>query len=199
MYHYVYYSFEEWGRGYIGRRSCNCPPEEDMYLGSFKDTTFRPSDKIIISTFNSIEDAAHAEVLLHEFYQVHINTHFANKAKQSSRKFYNNLTQEQRETQSNLVTEINHRKSNVFRLRGQESMSHGRVWVTNEERNQEIYLKPGEEVPKGWTRGRKKFAPRTEKSKAKTSQALTGKPKTNEHREKLRQAALEWYKKQLRG
>lgn len=199
MYHYVYYSYEEWGRGYIGRRSCECLPEEDLYLGSFRDNTFRPTRKIVLSTFSSREDAAQAEVILHEFYQVHINPHFANKAKQSSKKFYNNLTKEQRERQSSLVTKINLRETNVFRRKGEESVSHGRVWVTNADRSEEVYLKPGEKVPEGWIRGRKKFAPRTEGSKAKTSQALKGKRKTKEHREKLRQATIEWYRKNSTG
>ena len=29
-YHYVYYSYEEYGRGYIGSRTCRCLPEEDI-------------------------------------------------------------------------------------------------------------------------------------------------------------------------
>jgi hypothetical protein len=37
-YHYVYYSYEEYGRGYIGSRSCSCLPQEDRnYFGSFTD------------------------------------------------------------------------------------------------------------------------------------------------------------------
>lgn len=48
MHHYVYYSFEEWGRGYIGVRSCECLPEEDtLYFGSYKDKSFNPSNKVI--------------------------------------------------------------------------------------------------------------------------------------------------------
>jgi len=48
-YHYTYYSYEEWGRGYFGSRSCECLPEEDFkYLGSFKDKTFKPTQKIIL-------------------------------------------------------------------------------------------------------------------------------------------------------
>jgi len=27
-YHYTYYSYEEWGRGYFGSRTCRCLPEE---------------------------------------------------------------------------------------------------------------------------------------------------------------------------
>jgi hypothetical protein len=86
--HYVYYSYEEWGRGYIGRRSCSCLPEEDVsYFGSFRDKTFHPTQKIIIATFGSVNDAIEAEIALHNFYSVHKNQHFANKARQTSRAF----------------------------------------------------------------------------------------------------------------
>ena len=47
--HYTYYSYEEWGRGYFGSRSCDCLPEEDInYFGSFKDKNFKPTQKIIL-------------------------------------------------------------------------------------------------------------------------------------------------------
>ena len=39
--YYVYYSFEESGRGYIGYRKCpgGRTPESDTYLGSATDNT----------------------------------------------------------------------------------------------------------------------------------------------------------------
>lgn len=89
IYYYVYYSYEEWGRGYIGRRECRCLPEEDVkYFGSFTDKTFKPTQKIVLQVFDTLKKAAKAEVVLHNFYQVDINPHFANKAKQTSSKFY---------------------------------------------------------------------------------------------------------------
>jgi hypothetical protein len=88
VYHYVYYSYEERGRGYIGSRSCNCLPEHDYkYFGSFKDKTFKPTQKVIIFEFKTIKEALEAEIKLHNFYEVHINRHFANRAKQTSTKF----------------------------------------------------------------------------------------------------------------
>ena len=87
-YHYTYYSFEEWGRGYIGCRSCDCLPEEDVnYLGSFYDKTFNPTQKIILETFKTRKDAIRAEIVLHNFYDIAANPHFANKAKQTSTRF----------------------------------------------------------------------------------------------------------------
>ena len=86
--HYVYYSYEEFGRGYIGCRTCNCPPEDDYYLGSYHDETFNPTNKIILETFSTREEALQAEVNLHKFYQVDKNPHFANKARQKTTGFY---------------------------------------------------------------------------------------------------------------
>jgi len=88
-YYYTYYSYEEWGRGYIGSRGCECLPDEDIkYLGSFKDKTFNPTQKIILEIYGTREQALEAEVILHDFYDVANNPHFANKAKQTSTKFY---------------------------------------------------------------------------------------------------------------
>jgi hypothetical protein len=86
---YVYYSYEEYGRGYIGKRECKCNPEEDVnYFGSFHDKSFHPTQKIILETFETAEEALKAEITLHNFYDVDKNPHFANRAKQTSTKFY---------------------------------------------------------------------------------------------------------------
>ena len=88
-YFYVYYSYEEYGRGYIGKRECKCLPEEDIkYFGSFTDKTFKPTQKIILKTFDSVEDALEVESILHDFYEIDKNPHFANRARQTSKKFY---------------------------------------------------------------------------------------------------------------
>ena len=86
--HYVYYSYEEFGRGYIGCRTCEGLPEKDVYLGSYHDKTFSPTQKIILETFSTREEALQAEVDLHKFYQVDKNPHFANKARQKTTGFY---------------------------------------------------------------------------------------------------------------
>jgi hypothetical protein len=87
-YFYVYYSYEPWGRGYIGKRECCCLPEDDVkYFGSFFDKTFKPTQKIILEIFDNCENCLEAEILLHDFYQVDINPHFANKSKQKSKHF----------------------------------------------------------------------------------------------------------------
>jgi hypothetical protein len=85
----VYYSYEEWGRGYIGYHKCHkrTPPAKDGYFGSFRDKTFKPTQKIILGEYVSKEEAIKAEIILHEFYQVDKNPHFANRVNQSSLKF----------------------------------------------------------------------------------------------------------------
>lgn len=85
------------------------------------------------------------------------------------------------------------RKAHTGKVRPECASAVGRVWVTTPDRTEEIYLKPGEEAPEGWVKGRKKFAPRTEESRNRTRQALKGKAKTEQHRENLRQATLRWY------
>jgi hypothetical protein len=78
---YVYYSYEEYGRGYIGSRISKVSPEKDVkYFGSFSDKSFNPTQKIILEIFNSKEELLNAEIKLHQFYDVKNNSHFANKS-----------------------------------------------------------------------------------------------------------------------
>lgn len=87
-YYYTYYSYEEWGRGYIGSRKCKCFPEKDIrYFGSYTDKTFHPTKKIILEVYETREKCLSSEILLHKFYDVANNPHFANRARQTSIKF----------------------------------------------------------------------------------------------------------------
>ena len=88
-YHYTYYSYEEWGRGYFGSRGCKCPPEKDIkYFGSSKDKTFRPTQKIILKgDYITREEAYADEIILQEHYKVVENPHFANRSYQTSAGF----------------------------------------------------------------------------------------------------------------
>jgi hypothetical protein len=88
MYYYTYYTYEEFGRGYIGSRQSKVPPEQDPYMGSYKDKTFKPTHKIILQAYKTREEAMNDEIKLHDFYEVDINPHFANKARARSEKFY---------------------------------------------------------------------------------------------------------------
>ena len=86
--HYVYNSFEEWGRGYIGIRSCDCLPEEDAkYFGSFRDKSFNPTKKDILFVRETRQEVAEIEIKLHDFFDVAVNPQFANMAKAVSTGF----------------------------------------------------------------------------------------------------------------
>jgi len=106
-YFYVYYSYEPWGRGYIGKRECWCLPEEDVkYFGSYRDKTFKPTEKIILETFNTIEEVFAAEIKIQEFYKVDKNPHFANVYIHRSKNFCNNGSYFIRKKISNALTGI---------------------------------------------------------------------------------------------
>ena len=79
MYHYVYYTYESFGRGYIGVRSSKKTPEQDTYMGSYYDKTFAPTGKIVLSEYETREEAEKAEAILHRYYNVANNKHFANR------------------------------------------------------------------------------------------------------------------------
>jgi len=101
-YFYVYYSYEEFGRGYIGSRICKCLPEQDIkYFGSYKDKTFNPTKKIILEVFSNKKQMLDAEILLHSFYDIDKNPYFANKAKQTSNKFSTFGLKHSEETKNN--------------------------------------------------------------------------------------------------
>ena len=89
-YYYTYYSYEEWGMGYFGSRGCKCLPEEDVkYFGSSKDKNFKPTKKIILKDDYATREEAYAdEIILQQYYKVVENPHFANRAYQTSTKFY---------------------------------------------------------------------------------------------------------------
>ena len=83
---YVYYSYEQWGRGYIGSRvKEGCYPGES-YLGSYSDETFKPTDKVILFT-GTAEECLAVEVKLHAFFDVVLSPHYANRARQTSAGF----------------------------------------------------------------------------------------------------------------
>ena len=88
-YHYVYYSYEEYGKGYFGSRTCKCLPEEDIkYFGSFKDKRFKPTQKIILKNdYSTREEAYIDEIILQRYYKVVENPHFANRSYQTSTGF----------------------------------------------------------------------------------------------------------------
>lgn len=152
--YYVYYSYEEFGRGYIGRRACRCAPDKDVtYFGSFSDTSFNPTQKIILQVCADTQKAAEAEVALHAFYQVDKNPHFANKAKQTSTRFtcagnwkgktHSNKTKEQ------IRNKLTGRKMSSEQIEKLKESRKGFRWWTNGKSQKQSMLCPGD----GWRIG----------------------------------------------
>lgn len=88
MNHYVYLSYEEGGRLYIGSRSTDLEPEQDKYLGSYSDKTFKPTKKKILKCFPDRQLADKWEEYLHEVNNVDVNPRFANQVKQRDQRHY---------------------------------------------------------------------------------------------------------------
>jgi group I intron endonuclease len=85
--HYVYYSYEELGRGYIGSRTCKCDPQDDSYFGSYTDKTFKPIKKIILAICESKQQRYELEYMYQKIYNVVENPHFVNKSFQTTTGF----------------------------------------------------------------------------------------------------------------
>lgn len=149
-YYYVYYSYEEWGRGYIGKRACVCPPEQDIkYFGSFSDKTFKPTQKIILQTFQTEAEAIGAEINLHAFYKVDTNPHFANKARQTSTGFTWKGRTHSKETKEKLGRKNKGRKRTRMEIEHQREARKDLKWWTNGKSQTMAKKCPGD----GWWRG----------------------------------------------
>ena len=178
---YVYYSYEEWGRGYIGARSRS--PVGDEYLGSYTDTTFNPTEKIVLCECDTMEEALSIEKQLHHFFDVVNNSHFANRAMVSSSAFIREWTDEQRQEKREQMVARNTSDEHKQNMRENNPMfreevrlkcvgNKSRTGMTNTEESNEKRrktvgqskwvndgtgsrrLKPGEEKPEGWEWGR---------------------------------------------
>ena len=145
------------------------------YFGSFSDKTFSPTEKIVIQEFLTREEAIAAEVVLHEFYQVHRNPHFANQARQTTTKFsggsgflgrHHTEESKQRISQNSASRSPEFREAQSRRLRG--------VPKTEEHRKN---------ISKG-LKGKPK-PPMSEETKQKISDFNKGKTLSEEHREKI--------------
>lgn len=78
---YVYLSYEENGRKYIGSRTCyDCTPEDDPYLGSYTDKTFHPTKKEILAVCETRNEANIIESFLQHKFNIIDNPEYANRA-----------------------------------------------------------------------------------------------------------------------
>jgi len=87
MFHTVYNSYEEGpsGRDYIGKHSTD--DLDDGYLGSYKDKTFNPNNKINIIYAKTAEGAAWLEMQFQKVFNVVEDPQFANRSFQTSKGF----------------------------------------------------------------------------------------------------------------
>jgi len=90
-YNYVYEITYSDGRKYIGLRSCDCPIEDDTYLGSgfhIPEELVGTEVKSVLSTHNTREEAGLEEIRLHALYDVRNNDKYLNQCNATSTKFY---------------------------------------------------------------------------------------------------------------
>ena len=129
---YVYYSFEESGRGYIGYRKCpeGKTPESDTYLGSYYDKTFKPTGKTILKRNLTQREAISVEIYFQRKYEVaeEWNKEFANLSYQTSVGF-------------------------CYSASGKNNPKHGKKCYNNGINNR--YFSPNEEIPEGYILGDK--------------------------------------------
>lgn len=87
MWHIVYVSYESGpnGRNYIGKHSTE--DLNDGYLGSFKDKSFNPENRIILGYYKTAEAAIESEMQWQRVLQVVESPLFANRAYQTSSGF----------------------------------------------------------------------------------------------------------------
>ena len=90
----MYLSYENIpnGRNYIGKRSTPCL--NDGYLGSFKDDSFNPTERIILGFYKTSEAAIQAEIQFQRVFNVVEDDTYANRSYQTSEKFYYDRTGE---------------------------------------------------------------------------------------------------------
>lgn len=127
--YYVYMSFEEFGRAYIGYRKCpkGLTPESDPYMGSFRDKTFKPTRKEILAVFDNDTDAINLEIQLHKAYDVANNRDFANSCNQLSDKV--RAPHHLSENTKRKLSEINSGSNNPnYGRKGPDHWHYGKTW-----------------------------------------------------------------------
>jgi len=144
--HYVYRSFEEKGREYIGCRTCNCLPEEDTkYFGSFYDKTFKPTEKTILFVCETREEVLEIEIELHDFFDVAVNPQFANLVKQTSTKFDTTgviVGPPTEETKKKISAANSGEKNPMFGMSGKKSPNYGKFGALSHNSKAIIAIEP---------------------------------------------------------
>ena len=214
--YYVYYSYEEWGRGYIGYRKCRYKkgytPETEPYLGTYSDKSFKPTEKIILFSNLTKLEAMEIEIKLHAFYNVKDNNHFANKANANStgfcfsgskddnpfygKSYYNNGIEEKRFSPNEEIPGgyiIGGKpKSEEFKCKiskvtkGKNNPCYGKIAINNGIRKK--YISPGEEIPEGYSLGGLPHSIETKLNLSGVNHHFYGKQHSIETKQKLSEA-----------
>jgi hypothetical protein len=181
-------------------------PEEDVtYFGSFTDTTFKPTQKIIFrSDYENAKELAKDEIILHDFYDVAKNPHFANRAKATSTSFDRTgatHTDEAKQLMSNLATGRTHTEETKRKLR---DMGIGKTQTDEaKQKNRDSHIgKIATEETKQLLRDLATGRTHTEETKQKmrkmrkgNKSPMLGKKHTGEAKQKNRDAHIgrKWY------
>ena len=225
-YHYVYrITNTKLNKHYYGTRSSRIKPSKDLgikYFSSSSDTQFREDQKnnpqdykyIIVSEFDSREEALELEVRLHNRFDVDLNESFYNKAKQTSKGFYCDRTGAiiSNETRKKLsiasknmvrkpVSDETRKKLSITskgRILTEEhkaNISLGKIGhVTSEETRKKLSEAATRQFRNGMSEETKKkislstmgrVNKHTPESKAKLSKASTGRIKSQEEKDKM--------------
>lgn len=175
MFHTVYNSWEDnpSGRDYIGKHSADDP--YDNYLGSFKDKSFNPDNKIVIAYATSAEGAVWLEQRFQKVFNVVENDQFANKSYQTDTRFIYGVSGEENPAKR---TESRQKISEARKGKPRPDLRE-RNLRNNPAKNPETAAKIA---------ASRKGKPLSEQAKQKVSDYQSGRPKSEETRQKMREA-----------
>lgn len=175
MFHTVYNSWEDGpqGRDYVGKHSSENP--YDSYLGSFKDKTFSPDNKIVIAYATTAEGAVWLEQRFQKVFNVVEDPQYANRSYQTDTKFIYGLRGEANPSKrEESRAKISRAKAGVPRPDVTEKNI-----KDNPAKRPEVAAKIAES-----RRGK----PLSEQARKKVSDYQKGRPKSEETKQKMREA-----------
>jgi len=197
-YHYVYrITNTKLNKHYYGSRTSSIEPTKDLghkYLSSSYDKEFIKDQKInqqdykyvIVSIFNSRKEALELEVKLHAKFNVGVNNNFYNKARATSSKFTMEGTKVSEETRLKHLGENNG-------MYGKNHTIESRIKMSQSSKN------PSEETRRKMSKNHADISgdknPMYGRNHTVETKIKMSRPKTEEHRRKMSEAAKRRYSK----